>query len=571
MNNQQFRRLLSNAPPGSKSQNLDGRSPRESSAGAASTPRPSALGSRMRSSIPMTPRSVTGVDFARQLAEHQRESQQPPTKKFKSSAAPKGTKLPEGYDDRTQQRRLAEGGENEDEEGMGRGGDSLEERIRALEDLVKLGQIDQDTFERLRSGIGVGGDVKSTHLVKGLDWKLLQRAREGEDISKAPAQQASVREEEPNIDEEFEKLLDEKEKDVKSIEREEKVKKGAMAPPAIGGGKMTRDEILRQLKASRLAAASAQPQPSEEPASTLGTRFKKIGAREEKKRWIETDKNGRRREVLLVRDLEGKTKRKVRWIDGPSRQNQTASNGLLVPDKDTKPLGMDVPAEILSRASVPVEEEDDDIFQDAGEYNPLGDIVDDDDSSSESEGEVKQKDKPASKVHLDARDKIPPSEANGEEVSSTAPQAKPRNYFATSSTTTADTANSAGGSNPLISDPTILAALKRAAAIGDGADRADSNPDAEKRQKNFLEEARRREMQDSMDMDLGFGGSRFADDEDEEGVWDERGGVGNKRKRGPKKRKGDKENADDVMRVLEGRKKVESSGKGVGKAAGKAG
>ena len=75
---------------------------------------------------------------------------------------------------------------------------------------------------------------------------------------------------------------------------------------------------------------------------------------------------------------------------------------------------------------------------------------------------------------------------------------------------------------------------------------------------------------DAEDMDMGFGSSRFADEEDFEdkkiklSKWggddvrdEDGGGIGDgkgKRKRGPKKRKGDGNNAADVMRVLEKRK-----------------
>ena len=51
----------------------------------------------------------------------------------------------------------------------------LEQRIAALEELVKKGQIDRATFEKLRIELGVGGDVQSTHMVKGLDWELLKK------------------------------------------------------------------------------------------------------------------------------------------------------------------------------------------------------------------------------------------------------------------------------------------------------------------------------------------------------------------------------------------------------------
>jgi hypothetical protein len=108
-------------------------------------------------------------------------------------------------------------------------------------------------------------------------------------------------------------------------------------------------------------------------------------------------------------------------------------------------------------------------------------------------------------------------------------------------------------------DPTILAALKRAAALRQTSPSAEDDsqdPDAALRSKRFLEEARRRDALDAADMDLGFGGSRNEDGEDEAAVlldFEDRGGK--KRKRGPKKKKGDKDSVADVMRVMEGRKK----------------
>src|SRR4051794_27934097 len=170
MNNTQFRSLLLN-------NNTSSSSPTAQDKNVAATPSQRSsttpmLGSRTRSSIPMTPRSVAGYsssnDFARQLAEHKRElSGQPPTKKFRFSAAPKGTKLAQGYQDRTSLRRA----DGEDAETH----DDKEKRLKALEEMMKLQQIDQSTFEKLRDEIGVGGDASSTHLVKGLDWKLLER------------------------------------------------------------------------------------------------------------------------------------------------------------------------------------------------------------------------------------------------------------------------------------------------------------------------------------------------------------------------------------------------------------
>ncbi|OGM50413.1 hypothetical protein ABOM_001016 [Aspergillus bombycis] len=537
MNNEQFRRLLvnNNDNNSAQKQSQSSTSPSQNaSRGGGATP--ALLGSRMRSSIPMTPRSVTGVDFARQLAEYRRDGQ-PAPKRFRSSAAPKGTKLPSGYQDRAA--RLRETGE---EEAVG---DDLEKRIKALEEMVKLGQIDRETFEKLCTELGVGGDLNSTHMVKGLDWELLRRVRAGEDVEKKEEKEV-VGETVGDVDEELEKLEEGTGEALPSAPREKEKKKGNMAPPP---GKKSRDEILKQLRASRAAAAAAAAEEqAAEPA--LGSKFKRIGdSKVEKKRWVEQDENGRRKEILQITDAEGKTKRKVRWLDKPGETN---AGGLLVPDKDAKPLGMEVPAEVAAKASAPSEDEDDDIFAGVGDdYNPLADIGSDESSDSDSDGEVGEK--PARTT--EAAPKETPKETL--KPSGEAP-AKPRNYFSTSTTETTEEDRS----NPLTKDPTLLAALKRAAALrraessadddaGDGEEDVDS--ETLLRRKKFLEEARRREQLDAMDMDLGFGSSRVEDDEDEEVILEERGGK--KRKRGPKKKKGDKDSVSDVMRVLEGRKK----------------
>lgn len=453
--------------------------------------------------------------------------------------------MPTGYQDRAQLRNTE--GENEDD---------LQKRVKALEDMVKLGQIDQATFEKLCGELGVGGDTGSTHMVKGLDWALLKRVRDGEDISKAPEKPAPPPAEEPPVteedaDEAFERLMEEKGlEEIKAAPREPKEKKkGTMAPPPPRP--KTRDEILRELKASRAAAASA---PAPVPESTLGSKFKKVGdGKPEKKRFIEADENGRRREVLLITDADGNTKRKTRWIDKPNEPRGTPS--LPMPDKDAKPLGMEVPADIAAReaASAAPEDEDDDIFAGVGaDYDPLAGIEEEDDSSSDEDGEHPEK---------PVEDSVPRPISEEATDLATAQPAKPRNYFATT-TSTAAPEEPEDRSNPLTKDPTILAALKRAAALRQTSpSEEDSGLSAEAslRQKKFLEEARRRDAMDAADMDMGFGGSRIEDgEEDDDGVlldFESKDRGGNKRKRGPKKRKGDKDSADDVMRVLEGRKK----------------
>ncbi|KAF4609821.1 hypothetical protein G7Y89_g15802 [Cudoniella acicularis] len=269
MNNNQFRKLVLDTPA---RQAQSSSSPSESKKnGPSATP---ALGSRMRSSIPMTPRSIAGYsssnDFARQLAERQSSSQ--PAKKFKSSAAPKGAKLPEGYVDRSKAR------ENEEEEG-----DKVK-RVKALEEMMKLGQIEPDTFVALREeilgdSVGKGGEVDALDVLEG---------------DKADGEEAA-----DDVDDEFDELED---REVTAVVKEKVVKKGEMAPPALTGKKRNRDQIIAELKAARQAAKEAA-QPS------LGAKFKKVGAPRTETR-IERDKKGR--EVLITVDEDGNEKRKMR-------------------------------------------------------------------------------------------------------------------------------------------------------------------------------------------------------------------------------------------------------------------
>ncbi|KAM3066238.1 hypothetical protein ACMFMG_003248 [Clarireedia jacksonii] len=525
MNNSQFRKLVLDTParkPGSEqNKSVSGSTSRRDGA------TPLALGSRMRSSIPMTPRSVGGVDFARQLAEQRSSSSGAQPKKFRSIAAPKGSKLAEGYIDRTKQRV----DEDKDEKAA---------RIKSLEEMMKLQQIDEATFIKLRDEI-LGGDVESTHLVKGLDYKLLERVRRGEDVLGGKKEDADQPEAEEDLDEEFEKL---EERDVVAIEKEKTAKKGQMAPPSlVPGKKRNRDQILAELKAAREAAKQAA-QPS------LGSKFKKLGTPRSTTR-IELD--GKGREVLIVVDENGNEKRKVRKVQVKSETEK--GHGLLMPDKDAKPLGMEVPE--IPKEPEP-EDEDINIFDDAGDdYDPLAGLEEEDTDSDKEDGEVADS----------TREKKPKAEEPAQESATPGVMAhsplpsKPRNYFGDSEPPQAEEENKPKA----FSDPTILAALKKASTLNPISKATESAEEAAK-------EARRKKMlqqddRDMQDIDMGFGSSRFEDEVDFDDTkvklseWgrdaDDEDGKGegkSKRKRGPKKRKGDVNSAADVMKIVESRK-----------------
>ena len=557
MNNAQFRRLVQETP---NTVQQNGVSPSQNRLLGSQTP---ALGSRTRSNIPMTPRSLGGSrsnDFARQLAERNAELNGQQMKKFRSSAAPKGSKLGSRYTDRTQSRIS----EDEDEKSV---------RVKALEEQVKLGQLAPETFEALREQI-IGGDVKDVHLVKGLDYKLLARVKRGEDVlseSQSQSQSQTSETKEPvyqkepelaiDVDDELEKL---ESKEVQPLAKSERSKKGEMAapPPPVAGVKRTRDDILKELKASRAKAAedvkSRQPQ--------LGPRFVKVGAKKETSR-IEKDSKGR--EVLITTDAEGNAKRKVK-----KRNVEDEKNGLLVPNKDAAPLGMDVSA--MTPVPAPVEQEDEDIFGEVGkEYDPLAGLANDDDDESDdsddsvNEAESTPKDKPSKPS--------PPPQPSTEEGDSTLmpPPPSRRNYF--NDTSPDDDSTTSNAPNPL-QDPTILAALKKASTINPLTDPSSSSSSTTI-DEGAARAARHRSMlanadRDAEDMDMEFGSSRFGDQDDGEedgrevklSVWDgeggekggERKGGKKERKRAPKKRKGDVNSAADVLRVMEAKKAMKS-------------
>ncbi|KAH6660054.1 hypothetical protein BKA67DRAFT_546658 [Truncatella angustata] len=531
MNNDQFRKLIAANTP-KDSPNSHGAS--------SATPRAVALGSRQKSSMPMTPRSVgfTRSDFQRQLSEQNRP--QRPQKKFKSSA-PKGVKLAEGYTDRAKTR--------EDEEE-----DERAARLKALEESFKKEEIDQATYDSLRSRIA-GGDLSSTHLVKGLDFKLLERIRKGEDVYGNKISDGAGDDHDDNhdddnedsvdVDNAFEELED---TSIDTIKREAASKKGLVATNTLKPGqKRSRAMILADMKATREAAKAKEE-------SALGSRFKKIGDRTPGSR-IEKDSQGR--EVLIIVDQDGNEKRKVRKLQASEgSREEERTRALMMPDQNAKPLGMEVPEIYRQKVEEP-EDEDVDIFDGVGDdYDPLAGLGEDSDDDSEAE---EKPSKPLADEVPGDRTMMPPP-----------PPPKPasstgqRNYFKDSKT---ELASAQTLQAPSMSDPAIQAAFKRAAALNHRS--ADDDDDEAKakaeRRKKMLETVDR----DAEDMDMGFGTSRFEDeadfdesdvklsrwggnDDDDDG---QGGGTGKpKRKRGGKKRKGDANNADDVMRVLEQRK-----------------
>ena len=432
--------------------------------------------------------------------------------------------------------------------------------------MVKLGQMEPSTFEALRDEI-VGGDISNVHLVKGLDRKLLERVRRGEDVlsgttgtAKGAAEESDLRQAgaspaNVDVDEELEEMEN---KEIQPITKHEKSKQGEMAPTQLAGKKRNRDDILKELRASRAVVAESIKQAA---PPTLGPRFTKFGQKKETSR-IERDERGR--EVLITVDENGRVKRKIK--KAAMEAEATRDRGLLMPDKDAQPLGMEV---VVPAPRQEEEEIDGDIFEGIGaDYDPL-DGLDDDEDDSEDE-KTKTRESPREAV-LGTAD-VHPSVSHSLDRSNMPPPSLPekvsgnkRNYFGEVGEKK-DVASEVSTNN--LTDPTILAALKKASTLNPLSGQDSTGEGKEEAAKL----TRRRQMleahdRDAEDMDLGFGSSRFGDEEEAEGkkvklsVWGKEDGKEGRssegkapRKRGPKKRKGDANSASDVLKVMERRR-----------------
>lgn len=552
MNNSQFRRLLIDTPR--PQGDGTGKSP------PAGTPK-AVLGARKHSSIPMTPRQVgrgsVQLDFARQLAE--RNAKANPHKKARTSA-PKGTKLAAGYIDRTKERTDEENNE-------------MVQRIKQLEESMKQGDIDRETFEKQVQEI-TGGDVGTTHLVKGLDRKLLERVRRGEDVLRKEEdkkeEEEADQEEAPEVEDAFDELAEE---DIGPIVRDKAEKKGERmtTPPTVVGVKRSRNDILKELKRQREEAARAAAAEHEKRYPSLGPGFRKVNAQGETSR-IETDEKGR--EVLIVTGPDGKEKRKVKKQKVVEEAPPEVRYDL---DDVRKPINMHNLPEPKKEES-----EDDDIFEGVGSnYNPLANFDEDDEDDSDQEEVIQDAPGTAAEAkgsplgEQTQEEMMAPPSLEGKPVqtaSSTAP-AK-RNYF--NSTTRGTSSENPSGVS--LADATVRAALAKVRNLDENStllqnlstDPNDPNSTEARLKKRAAELAA--SDRDLEDMDLGFGASRFDDAEDMEregekvkfSQWkglgaegdDEDGEDGGKgamkqRKRGGKKRKGDKNNPDDVLKVME--------------------
>nr|OQO17417.1 hypothetical protein B0A51_15584 [Rachicladosporium sp. CCFEE 5018] len=543
MNNQEFRKLLA-----SRSAEQDG-----SAASPSSRTNGGALGGKKSSFVPMTPRNLSngsaGMDFARQVRE--RHAALRPTKKFKSSA-PRGTKFGADYTDRAKAR--AEDTTVDDKA----------ERLKALEEQMKLDQISPEVYFALRDEI-TGGNVENTHLIKGLDRKLLERVKAGEDVmGLGKKEEEADRAGEEDLEDELEKAA---EKVVEPVKKEKVEKKGVVAVTGAGK-KRTRDDLLAELKAQRKAAAEAR----DAAAPKLNDRWAKVDGK--KKSRVETDSRGR--EILVTVDEDGKVKRRVR--KAPTAEEQAV---LHAPDASKAVLGADVVVPALTAVTEvdgqALDDEEEDIFEGVGaDYNPLPDDNDDDDSDVSDAAAVPIRDKPpapaADDLSSDEEGEIvpavPPRTASPAALPAVSSAPPKRNYFGdTSSAPEEDVQARMAGIQDVIKKAAKLDPLRSGANPEADAATAEEATKRKKRAQMLANDDR-----DLQDMDMGFGSSWLDDEADADGdgtkiklsEWKDAGGEGSEseggkgggkeKQRKPKKRKGDANSMGDIMKVLEGRR-----------------
>ncbi|KAI5797915.1 hypothetical protein DFH27DRAFT_595322 [Peziza echinospora] len=581
MNNNQFRKLVLDTPRVERGGSGDGSS--SGSMGPPSSKTPMTLGSKQRSFVPMTPRSVySKSDFQKQIDAQKTSSSQ--QQKFRSQSAPKGTKLSSGYIDRAKLRESTgdAAAENDDE---------LLERERRLEALIeaardpKTGKVDIE-MAIAQSKAVMGGDVRSTHLVKGLDFALLKRVRGGEDVmrgviagkegeDKAEKEAGNV-----NGDEGKEAGGDEEGEDVDELEQElDKALEKEVVPaekkdkPKKVGKKVTREDLLAELKRQRAEIAAAKKAEATAtalpPPPVLGARFKKIGAPKEKKV-----------KVKVREKLGTMKKKKMTWEE---KKVFRAEQRLEQEAKEAAPLGMLPPALPAGgrngEEKVGGEDDDDDmdIFDDAGrDYDPLAGLQDDSSSDDDFlEDDDEESNRPAKAAKTEPSPKAekplksstpsslmppPPPPPQQQQPPHTQTQTQTQtqkskiNYFNEKDDQDEDTSYKppTSASALFTSNPELAEALAKASKLAASATTATTittpeDLEKEKRRKAMLEGYDR----DAMDMDMNFGGSRdWGEDEEDEGGFVEKSAP-KKRKRGGAKgmKKGDKNDADVVARI----------------------
>jgi len=466
--------------------------------------------------------------------------------------------------------------------------DEREAKIQTLTAQYRNAEISEAEYNALREEIvGSKGDLESTHLVRGLDRRLLNNVRTGlvNGTGEADADEG--------VEDEFEKLEQQEVATVqrttakKESETSVRTEESTVDGHGPAGVKRSRDALLAEMKSKRAAdqAARLAARPD------LGNQFKSIETKKAPK--VIIDKKGR--EVIITKDEEGRIKKKVRKVD---ISDQTRPTKFL--DE-----GVIVPARVVDEDTGLNENEADEgnMFEDVDDdYNPLGNVEEEDDNDDndnddhhhhgvdeEECGEEKSNIKDnLTFTKRDVRADHIGEEQGSQSATKNPSDVQPRNYFSHSKTSDLAIPSESNTSTNPFQDPAFLSAITRASELakfkmhlGDKTNMHD-NVDINNGVTEIEDEAssrieihhrdeqarliKKREMllsnsnRDLDDMDLGFGGDAYGEDDDDEGGH-QRGqlrewkGLGNDEGQKVKanKKKGKHSNKEDNVKSKKGK------------------
>lgn len=278
--------------------------------------RTSLLGNATPRGMPMTPRNIK--DYKNPFKQAQQKES---AFEFKVPKKPAKSLLPEGYIDRVKQRLTA-------------AEDDGQQRIESLREMLLKKEISQEQY--IEQTQQLGGDMESSALVRGLDRKLLEKVRAGQNVVDNSVE----------VDGAIAEQLLEETLEHAIINREPK--KG-------------RNDLLSDLKRKR-----TQEQAEEKLKQK---KFTPIGNQNQTVEYLEKDGM----KLKIIRNAQGTIiKRLVKKLkpaeEIPTQKQQADSTNTTFPSLNSSDGRTTMPENTIEATPVV---QNSDIFEDAGEYNPF--------------------------------------------------------------------------------------------------------------------------------------------------------------------------------------------------------
>lgn len=256
--------------------------------------------------------------------------------------------LAEGYTDRVRERSTAA----EDEK---------QKLINELRDLLKRKKLSQDEYFKRLEELSTG-DLESAGFVSGLDHKLLARIRAGEDVLLDPTKVVDDAQAEANLEAAFEQAAVRPQ----ASQQIDLGKTDVAAGPSKSAS--SRDSLLASLtKTKRKDKSVADP--------ALGNKFKRIKSNNPDGSTTESyEENGQK--IKLIRDSKGQI---IKKLIKKAKVSPVKTEVIARDEEQQQPTPVAVVDPIKEQAMPQIElenEVDEDIFADAGEYDPFASTED---------------------------------------------------------------------------------------------------------------------------------------------------------------------------------------------------